>query len=145
MSLANCLIYSADRFISYSNDEYTAFVCIYITLISPFNFPKYVCAQIHNKICAQALHLDLLDQEALAYHTQPSFSAGFLGLKSTSLSPFLRAFMKQMVAAMLHQPYLSPTISVWNWCPSCDVHHCSWTWPCIVEWTICNCQYSIIL
>lgn len=102
MSLANCLIYSADRFISYSNDQYTAFVCIYITLISPFNFPKYVCAQIHNKICAQALRLDLLDQEALTYHTQPSFSAGFLGPKTTLLSPFLRAFMKQMVAAMLH-------------------------------------------
>lgn len=64
MSLANCLIYTVDRFISYSNDEYTVFVCIYITLISPFNFPKYVCAQKHNKICAQALCLDLLDLEA---------------------------------------------------------------------------------
>lgn len=64
MSLANYLIYIADRFISYNNDEYTVFVCIYITLISPFNFPKYACAQKHNKICAQALCLDLLDQEA---------------------------------------------------------------------------------
>lgn len=64
MSLANCLIYTADRFISYGNDEYTVFVCIYITLISPFNFPKYVCAQKQNKICAQALCMDLLDLEA---------------------------------------------------------------------------------
>lgn len=84
MSLANYLIYTADRFISYSNDEYTVFVCIYITLISPFNFPKYACAQKHNKICAQALCLDLwikklheLSPNTSAY----GFSTGFSGPK----------------------------------------------------------------